>query len=89
MGCVRRKIRIENAKNASSRKPRKPFPTVIRTLGDELCLARLEQHITQRILAKRLGVEIMTVVAWENDLGLPSPENLQSIQRVLGTRLRV
>jgi DNA-binding transcriptional regulator YiaG len=85
LGCVHRRIPIKNVPNTA---PCKPFPTVIKTLGDQLCFARLQQQISQRNLAKKLHVDVRTLIAWENDRALPSARHIQMIQRELATSLR-
>lgn len=49
------------------------------TLGSLLRFFRKRGNITQEVLAKELEVSRQTIVAWENDIARPSPENLKSL----------
>ncbi|MEK9705394.1 MAG: helix-turn-helix transcriptional regulator, partial [Paracoccaceae bacterium] len=41
------------------------------TFGDRVCAAREQAGMTQKQLAKRLGVKHSTIISWEQDLSEP------------------
>ena len=53
-------------------------------LGRMLQLYRFRYHITQRTLAKRLGVSPNSVYKWENTICKPSLQYMYSISGLLG-----
>lgn len=57
------------------------------TFGDRVAGARDALGIGQPELAKRLGVKIKTVRAWENDLSEPRANKLQMLSGILGVSL--
>ncbi len=58
------------------------------TLGDRLSAAREGAGLTQEDLAKRLGVKLVTLEAWENDRKEPRANRLQMLTGLLGVTLR-
>lgn len=58
------------------------------TFGDRLAGAREGQGLTQADLAKRLGVKLKTVVAWENDWSEPRANRLQMLAGLLNVSIR-
>lgn len=57
------------------------------TFGDRLVAAREAADLSQKALAKRLGVKLKTVVAWENDLSEPRANRLQTMAGLLNVSL--
>ncbi|MBV7410299.1 helix-turn-helix domain-containing protein [Maritimibacter sp. DP1N21-5] len=57
------------------------------TFGDRLAAARDNAGLTQKDLAKRIGVKTKTLCAWEDDLTEPRANRLQMISGVLGVSL--
>ncbi|MDO6727360.1 MAG: helix-turn-helix domain-containing protein [Cognatishimia sp.] len=57
------------------------------TFGDRLAGARESAGLTQKALAKNLGVKTATLVAWENDLSEPRANRLQMLSGILGVSL--
>lgn len=57
------------------------------TFGDRLAAAREAANLTQKDLAKRLGVKAKTVAAWENDLSEPRANRLQMLAGLLNVSL--
>lgn len=53
------------------------------TFGDRLAAARGAQGMTQKALARRLGVSLKTLEGWENDLREPRANRLQMLAGVL------
>ena len=53
------------------------------TFGDRVAAAREARQMTQKSLAKRLGVGLKTVDGWENDLSEPRANKLQMLSGVL------
>ncbi|SMH35209.1 helix-turn-helix domain-containing protein [Maritimibacter sp. HL-12] len=57
------------------------------TFGDRLAAAREAASLSQKDLAKRLGVKSKTVAAWENDLSEPRANRLQMLAGLLNVSL--
>lgn len=57
------------------------------TFGDRLAAAREAAELTQKDLAKRLGVKVKTIVAWENDVSEPRANRLQMVAGLLNVSL--
>ena len=57
------------------------------TFGDRLAAAREAADLSQKDLAKRLGVKSKTVAAWENDLSEPRANRLQMLAGLLNVSL--
>ena len=57
------------------------------TFGDRLAAAREAAELSQKNLAKRLGVKAKTVAAWENDLSEPRANRLQMLAGLLNVSL--
>ena len=58
------------------------------TFGDRLAAARDAAGMTQRDLAKRLGVKVSTLVKWEDDVAEPRANKLSMASGLLGVSLR-
>jgi transcriptional regulator with XRE-family HTH domain len=58
------------------------------TFGDRLSGAREEAGMSQEEFAKRLGVKIKTLKAWENDLSEPRANRLSIMAGMLNVTLR-
>ncbi len=63
------------------------FGSETATFGDRVAGAREALGIGQPELARRLGVKIKTIRAWENDLSEPRANKLQMLSGVLGVSL--
>ena len=57
------------------------------TFGDRLAAAREAADLSQKSLAKRLGVKAKTVAAWENDVSEPRANRLQMLAGLLNVSL--
>ena len=57
------------------------------TFGDRLAAAREAASLTQKGLAKRLGVKAKTISAWENDVTEPRANRLQMLAGLLNVSL--
>lgn len=53
------------------------------TFGDRLAAAREAASMTQETLAKRLGVKLKTIQAWEDDVSEPRANRLSTLAGVL------
>ncbi len=58
------------------------------TLGDRLTAAREAQGLSTAELARRLGVKLKTVEAWENDTSEPRANKLQMVAGLLSVSIR-
>ncbi|WP_370270546.1 helix-turn-helix domain-containing protein [Nioella sp.] len=72
----------------STRDDRDWFSDETATFGDRLAGAREAQGLSQEDLAKRLGVKLKTVVAWENDWSEPRANKLQMAAGLLNVSIR-
>jgi transcriptional regulator with XRE-family HTH domain len=73
--------------SASLRAPRpvpRGYPVNPRSLGEHLRRRRLDAGLTQRAVAKRLGVDAWTVVNWEQDRTRPQASKVGALYRFLG-----
>ncbi|KPP85595.1 MAG: putative transcription factor [Rhodobacteraceae bacterium HLUCCO07] len=57
------------------------------TFGDRVAGAREAAAMTQKQLAKRLGVKLVTLQDWENDINEPRANKLQMLAGVLNVSL--
>ncbi len=57
---------------------------MIKVIGERLAETRKDYGDTQAVLAKRLGVSLPTVRAWEQEKSSPSHEMLVAICRLYG-----
>ncbi len=58
------------------------------TFGDRVAGAREQAGMTQNDLAKRMGIKVKTLVAWENDLSEPRANKLSMMSGLLNVSLR-
>lgn len=57
------------------------------TFGDRMTGAREASGLSQAELAKRLGVKVKTIRAWENDQSEPRANKLQMLAGLLGVSI--
>ena len=57
------------------------------TLGARLAQLRKARQLTQRDIARQLGVAVTSVCYWEQDRSRPKPARLRRLADVLGTPL--
>lgn len=58
------------------------------TFGDRMAAARDAAGMTQAALARRLGVKLKTIEAWENDMAEPRANKLHMLSGLLNVSLR-
>ncbi len=58
------------------------------TFGDRLSAARDAQGMSQKDFAKRLGISLKTVEAWENDISEPRANKLQMVSGLLNVSMK-
>ncbi len=63
------------------------YSEVAATFGDRIAAAREAQSLSQKSLAKKLGVATKTLDAWENDLSEPRANRLQMLAGVLNVSI--
>jgi transcriptional regulator with XRE-family HTH domain len=63
------------------------FDAETSTFGDRMTGAREAAGLSQAELAKRLGVKIKTIRAWENDQSEPRANKLQMLAGLLGVSI--
>lgn len=64
------------------------FSAEVATFGDRLAGAREAAGLSQTDLAKRLGVRLTTVQAWEDDASEPRANRLQMLAGMLSVSIR-
>ena len=74
LGIVHRQIRTKRPPDNGPTLHRRPFPTEIRTLGDFLRKARIDQRLNQRQMAAKLQVTRRTIQMWEQDIEIPEAD---------------
>lgn len=57
------------------------------TFGDRLTAAREKTGLTQKDLAKRMGIKLSTLRGWEEDLAEPRANKLQMLSGLLNVSL--
>lgn len=57
------------------------------TFGDRVAAAREARNLTQKALARHLGVATKTVEGWENDVSEPRANKLQMLSGVLNVSI--
>jgi DNA-binding transcriptional regulator YiaG len=65
------------------RKPRKSFPTSVKTLGEHIRLKRREKGLTQAKTAQLARIPVALFNEWERDMAVPSPKNWTSLVALL------
>ncbi|MEM8981012.1 MAG: helix-turn-helix domain-containing protein [Pseudomonadota bacterium] len=63
------------------------FSSDISTFGDRIAGAREQSGMSQEVLAKRLGVKLSTLLAWEEDLNEPRANKLSMLAGILNVSL--
>lgn len=63
------------------------FDAETTTFGDRVTGAREAAGLTQPELAKRLGVKVKTIRAWENDQSEPRANKLGTLSGILGVSM--
>ncbi len=58
------------------------------TFGDRVAAAREQASMTQAVLAKRLGIRVTTLQAWEDDLREPRANRLSMLAGILNVSMR-
>jgi transcriptional regulator with XRE-family HTH domain len=58
------------------------------TFGDRLAGAREAAGLSQKELAKKLGIKVKTLASWENDISEPRANRLQMVSGLLSVSLR-
>lgn len=64
------------------------FSAEVATFGDRLAGAREAAGMTQEDLARRLGVRLTTLQAWEDDASEPRSNRLQMVAGMLNVSIR-
>ena len=54
------------------------------TFGDRLCAAIEKSGMTQKLVAKRLGIKLVTLKSWEQDISEPRANRLSMLAGLLG-----
>ena len=57
------------------------------TFGDRIAAARDASQMSQKELAKRLGIALKTLEGWENDLAEPRANKLQTLSGLLNVSI--
>jgi DNA-binding transcriptional regulator YiaG len=86
LGFAQRTIHASRSDIPPKRKPKKPIPATLKTLGDHIQFARLKAGLPQSKLAEKLGVTTMEVKLWEEDLQAPNESQWAVLARALGLR---
>jgi DNA-binding transcriptional regulator YiaG len=63
--------------------PRKLIPVNIKTLGDQLHLARIKANLSQSEVGRKLNVSTRTVRTWEHGQACPTENHWQVLVQLL------
>lgn len=83
LGIADRSINVSRGHILPNRKPRKSFPTIVKTLGDHLQVKRAEKGFSLAELAGKARVTKSTILRWEVDAEVPNDSQWQLLERVL------
>jgi ribosome-binding protein aMBF1 (putative translation factor) len=83
LGIAHRTIRTSRDHISTARRPRKAFPTTLKTFGDRLQVARFEKGLLQTELAQKLQIPTMLVKRWEENLETPAKDQWAKIAYLL------
>jgi ribosome-binding protein aMBF1 (putative translation factor) len=72
LGIAHRTIRASRSHISAIRRPRKAFPTTLKTLGDRLQVARFEKGLLQSEIAKQMQIPTTLVKRWEENSEMPT-----------------
>ena len=83
MGFAQLTIHASRSHIPTNRRPRKPFPTTPKTLGDRIQTARLENGLLKTEVAEQLGVAEKLIKLWEQDKQIPSEAQWNQLANIL------
>jgi DNA-binding transcriptional regulator YiaG len=83
LAIAQRTITVCRKHISTNRSPKKAIPTLIQTLGDYLLLKRFEKGLSQRQVAQRVDVTILTVKQWEGDRQTPTEAEWLALKDLL------
>jgi ribosome-binding protein aMBF1 (putative translation factor) len=84
LAIAQRTIHVSRHHISTNRKPRKPVPTTLKTLGDHIHIKRYEKRLSLSQVADYVGVTMTVIKSFESDAELPNDSQLQSLQKLLG-----
>jgi DNA-binding transcriptional regulator YiaG len=79
LGIAQRRIRIAYDQASTQRKPCKPLPASIKTLGDWIKIKRHQKNLTASHLAAKMGIATPLVQAWETGTCQPDDGQRQML----------
>ena len=83
LGIAQRTVEVFYGQFMQRFSPRKLIPTEAKTLGDHLLLKRIKADLTQPELARKSGVTVRTVKAWEHDAAVPTETEWGVLEQIL------
>ena len=84
LGIAQRTIVVERTVVIVPNQGRKPFPTIVKTLGDLLKIRRCERGLKQLDLAVLLQIGRRRVTALERDESVPTAGEWKRLSELLG-----
>jgi len=83
LGIAHRKIHASRSHIPTNRKPKKPFPATVKTLGDQIYAARFEKGLDHSEVAQALGISTGLLSLWEKDRATPNQAQMKQLSRLL------
>ena len=80
---VRSKPQVSHYQNIIKFLCYNPFVIETDTLGERIKMYRLEKGISQKKLAKMVGVDESTILSWEVGKHFPLPQKLKLLKRII------
>jgi DNA-binding XRE family transcriptional regulator len=84
LGIAQREIKAKRIPDNGTTQHRKATPKEVKTLGDHLKKARLEQRLTQRQVSAITGIPRDRLQKIERDERVPSTEDQRKLAEALG-----
>ena len=83
LGIAQRTIAVKSGFSSQIFSPRKLIPVNVKSLGDQLYLARIKANLSQSEAAQKLRISTQTVQKWEHGHVCPTEDYWQVLARLL------
>jgi len=83
LGIAQRTVVVETGFSPQRFSPRKLIPVNVKTVGDQVHLARIKADLSQQEVAQMAGVSTRTVRKWEHGHVYPTENHWQILTQLL------